>query len=109
MFPRRPAHLRSFDYIGMHRYFLTWCCHDRQPLFLQEDTVELVRAQILRACDPTRMTVFAYCFMPDHVHLLVEGLEAATDGKRYFGLAKQYLGICVRAASIGRAVATLRV
>jgi REP element-mobilizing transposase RayT len=34
----------------------------------------------------------AFCFMPDHVHLLVGGTCETSDGKRFIRRAKQYSG-----------------
>ena len=34
----------------------------------------------------------AYCFMPDHLHLLVHGESEAADCKSFIALAKQYSG-----------------
>jgi len=36
--------------------------------------------------------MLAYCFMPDHLHLLVEGVTAAADLRRFVKLAKQRSG-----------------
>jgi putative transposase len=36
--------------------------------------------------------IIAYCFMPDHLHMLVEGTRPDSDGRRFFSLAKQYSG-----------------
>ena len=91
-FPKHPAPLSDFDYTGPHRYFLTWCCFERQPLFSQRPVVENTTAQILRACEPSGIAVVAYCFMPDHLHLLVEGVATDADGRQFFRLAKQYAG-----------------
>ena len=38
------------------------------------------------------MAIVAYCFMPDHVHLLVEGQHVGADARRFIALAKQYSG-----------------
>ena len=38
------------------------------------------------------MAVVAYCFMPDHLHLLVQGLTAESDCRRFISRAKQYSG-----------------
>ena len=92
MFPRHPEPLQGFDYIGGHRYFLTWCCFERQPLFRNCDVVERTLLQILRAREPAGVEVIAYCFMPDHLHMLVEGARPDADGRRFFALAKQYAG-----------------
>ena len=36
--------------------------------------------------------MIAYCFMPDHLHLLVEGLAENSDCKRFIARLKQYSG-----------------
>ena len=38
------------------------------------------------------MAILAYCFMPDHFHLLVEGVTATADLRRFVKLAKQRSG-----------------
>lgn len=92
MFPKHPERLRNFDYLGAHRYFLTWCCFERQPLFQDPDVVERTMSQILRAREPAGIDIVAYCFMPDHLHMLVEGVRPDANGRRFFTLAKQYAG-----------------
>jgi hypothetical protein len=44
-----PEHLKTFDYLGLHQYFLTFCTHERHRLFEKADAVSLVRTQIERA------------------------------------------------------------
>jgi len=39
-----------------------------------------------------RFAVSAYCLMPDHAHLLVEGTTAASDLRRFVGRFKQKTG-----------------
>lgn len=36
--------------------------------------------------------LLTYCFMPDHLHLVAEGLSDDADCKRFIKLAKQYSG-----------------
>ena len=62
MFTRRPERLRSFDYVGFHRYFLTFCTYQRHPLFRDGFNVQLARDQILRAAQQEGFEVIAYCF-----------------------------------------------
>lgn len=87
-----PAPLRDFDYVGMHYYSLTWCCADRQFLFTEQDQVDLVREQILRACKETQFEVVADCYMPDHVHQLIHGRASTSNGLAFIKRAKQYSG-----------------
>ena len=93
----RPEHLKTFDYIGVYRYFLTFCTHERARLFVKPEAVELVRTQIERAAVDFKMAVIAYCFMPDHAHLLVEGQAADSDCRQFISRAKQYSGFHYKA------------
>jgi putative transposase len=87
-----PAPLKDFDYVGMHHYSLTWCCADRQCLFRQQDRVDAVRQQILRACREAEFEVVADCFMPDHLHQLVHGRTSTANCLSLIKRAKQYSG-----------------
>lgn len=89
---KHPHPLKDFDYIGKHYYSLTWNCEAREPVFIQQDRVDLVRGQILRACREEEFEVIVDCFMPDHVHKLVRGRSSTADGKRFIKRAKQYSG-----------------
>ncbi len=91
MFKPRPR-LTTFDYTGPYRYFLTFCTAGRHSVFEDETTVNTALAQILRAATQEDFDIPAYCFMPDHVHLLVEGTSATSDLRRFVKLAKQYSG-----------------
>ena len=88
---RRPR-LQTFDYVGPYRYFLTFCTHQRQRVFYSSDVVDAVLAQILRASRENDFAVVAYCFMPDHLHLLLEGTAQNSDLRRLARDAKQYSG-----------------
>lgn len=70
---RRPARLKTFDYKGRHRYFVSCATEARQKLFVDSDVVASVGDQILRTCDERDFIVLAFVFMEDHFHLLVEG------------------------------------
>jgi putative transposase len=92
-----PRHLPAFDYHGPHRYFLTFCTLGRHHAFRDAAAVHLVRGQFLRAADRHLFALVAYCFMPDHVHLLVEGTREDADLKEFESAAKQYSGFHYKA------------
>ena len=48
--------------------------------------------------DKECFSIWAYCFMPDHVHLLVEGLDSHSDMRRFVSLFKQKTGYWYRRA-----------
>lgn len=95
MRPRHPVHLDSFDYLGQYRYSLRFCTDARRPVFAITEVVSLAWSQILRAAHEQAFQVPAYCFMPDHVHLLVEGTAPNSDLRRFVARAKQYSGYLV--------------
>jgi putative transposase len=98
----RPSHLKHFDYVGLQRYFLTFCTDSRRPVFTKPPVVELVVSQILRAAGDESFAVAAYCFMPDHVHLLVEAQASTSDCLRFIRQAKQFSGYYYSRAFAGR-------
>ena len=87
-----PGHLKTFNYVGLHRYSLTFCTDRRRHLFRTPVVVGPVLAQISRAATENQFAVIAYCFMPDHLHLLIEGRSDESDCKRFIARAKQYSG-----------------
>jgi putative transposase len=92
VFPGHPEHLRTFDYLGIYRYSLTFCTVQREHRFIDPGVVDLVRAQFLRAAAERGFTILAYCFMPDHVHLLIASQNENSDCKQFIARAKQYSG-----------------
>jgi len=56
--------------------FLTFCTYQRHRSFIDGDKVEVVSTQIRRAAAQERFALTAYCYMPDHLHLLAEGRVA---------------------------------
>ena len=88
----RPEHLKGFDYRGGYRYFLTFCTHERRRVFVTAHPVDLVLSQILRTASAEHFDVAAYCFMPDHLHLLIEGAATSSDCCRFVSRAKQFSG-----------------
>jgi len=95
---RRPEHLKTFAYLGLYRYFLTFCTYRRHRRFGTADRVSAVRAQIERAAREERFALAAYCFMPDHLHLLIEGQDDGADCLRFITRAKQRSGYHYQAA-----------
>ena len=92
MFPRHPERLKTFNYHGLHRYHLRFCTHQRRRIFVVPAAVELVLCEIRRAARAEQFAILAYCFMPDHVHLIVQAIGEAADLKRFTTRAKQFSG-----------------
>jgi len=65
---------------------------ERALLFVDEEVVDGVRSQILRASAAERFAISAYCFMPDHLHLFVSAQAADSNALRFIASAKQLSG-----------------
>src|SRR5262245_9001549 len=81
--------LSGFDYLGPYRYSLTLCVRQRQRVFVRVEVVSLIEEQIRQAAASKDFAVPAYCFMPDHLHLLVEGLSPDADLRAFVRILKQ--------------------
>jgi len=100
MRPKRPR-LDPALYLGVQQYFLTFCTAGRQPRFVDSAIVALVREQIWRCAECFDFAVLAYCFMPDHLHLLIEGTTDGADLIAFVHQAKQRSGYACRAIGSG--------
>jgi putative transposase len=88
----RPKRLQHHSYLGLSRYFLTFCVRERRRVFLNERMISPTMAQIRQAAKDQRFAVLAYCFMPDHVHLLVEGVAEDSNLCQFVTVAKRRSG-----------------
>ncbi|MBI3401185.1 MAG: transposase [Acidobacteria bacterium] len=88
----RPPRIVGFSYIGPYRYFLTFCTGNRQTAFTIAAIVDQTLVQFRRTARDEAFAILAYCLMPDHVHLLVEGLCDDSGLRRFAKLAKQRSG-----------------
>lgn len=96
MITDRPQRLVGVSYIGFQRYFVTTCTAFRKPLFNDHAVGADVAGQILQLSREFEFAVIAYCFMPDHVHLLLGGQSEQADLERFVKRAKQVTGFAYR-------------
>ena len=89
MATRRPPRVRGFAYTGPNRYFITICTLDRHRYFLSADLVDVLRSQLLTTAAAYRFAVLAYCFMPDHLHALLEAVSEDSDFLKCVYMFKQ--------------------
>jgi len=71
----RPKRLKTFNYIGCYHYSLTFCTFRRNWYFEDGHLVRLIEEQLSRTAPEHHFDELAYCFMPDHLHLLLSGLQ----------------------------------
>jgi putative transposase len=90
-FPQRPR-LKSFDYIGTYSYFITILTKDHDAHFKEAEVVSCLINLLLETVKSERFDVLGYCFMPDHLHLLIMGMDDKSNLKRFISLFKQKSG-----------------
>ncbi len=90
-FPKRPR-LKDFDYIGTYAYFVTILTKDRGTYLKEVEVVDSLIGILVEKARSERFSVLAYCFMPDHLHLLVSGEDDNSNLKKFISLFKQKSG-----------------
>jgi putative transposase len=95
--PRRlamgyPHRLDAQEYSGYRLYFLTIGTFRRARHFADPTVVETAQSHFLRTAVTEGYAVLAYCFMPDHLHMVVAGSRESADFRRFVSAAKQAAG-----------------
>jgi putative transposase len=76
---RRPNRLPPAAYMGRRSYLVTICLKNRRRLFTNPAMVHRLIALLGQETSLHFFTVYAYCFMPDHCHLLLTGRSPNCD------------------------------
>jgi putative transposase len=84
--------LNRYSYIGERRCFFTICTHRQQRPFVSTETVDPVWSRFLQCAEREQIAITAYCFMPNHLHLLTLGMAPPSDSLRFVNAAKQESG-----------------
>ena len=88
-FRRKNIRLLRSDYLGHQWYFLTACTEDRAP-FLRDAPLVFEHLDLLgEEAKEQWVAIQAYCFMPDHLHLLTNGTHPKAECLRFVKVFKQ--------------------
>ena len=88
-FARKNIRLPVGNYLGKRDYFVTVCCRMRRPLLTGDETACFVLDQLRCLAARAGFAIQAYCLMPDHLHLLAEGLCDQCDLLQFVSGFKQ--------------------
>ena len=78
-YPHKNIRLSPSNYLGQQTYFVTSCCYARRKIFSDPRRCQWL-LDVLRVESTVRgFVIHAYCIMPDHLHLLAEGLAEHSD------------------------------
>jgi REP-associated tyrosine transposase len=82
-FPQRKnPRLPPANYRGRRFYFVTLCCFQRRKTFAHPSRCGWLLESIQSEAATKNFAVPAYCIMPDHCHLLLQGLDESSDFQR---------------------------
>jgi putative transposase len=84
--------LPGFSYVGEAEYSITCCTFNRHRFFTEAAVVDAVRTQLLHISTEQGFEIPAYCFMPDHVHVLATGTSDDSDLRQFVTRWKQQTG-----------------
>jgi len=75
---RSSPRLATFDYVGQYAYSITVNTVAKHRAFTSSAVVHDCLDTLVEASSKHEFVVHAYCFMPDHLHLLIEGSESSS-------------------------------
>ena len=99
-FPKRPRLLEKEYYKGFGTYFITICTVNKLPLFAKTNIVNSAIKYLQPISQKEKISIVIYCFMPNHVHFLLQGNSQTSDVLRFVRAYKQLSGF--RFASVHR-------
>jgi putative transposase len=92
----RPHRLPSGLYRGEQTVAFTCCVEGAQPLFRDDCVVAAFLPMLRTAAEQNGCRVLIYCFMPDHLHVLLDGQTGTADPLRAMREFKQRAGWWLR-------------
>jgi putative transposase len=66
-------------YLGETTAAFTLCVHDKKPIFQESTVIEAFIKLLYASVENSRCIVPVYCFMPDHLHIILTGAEPQAD------------------------------
>lgn len=86
---KKLTRLSDFSYKGCYRYFITLRCHSRCSHFANSNLIAEALQTLNNTAKQRNFHIWAYCFMPDHLHLLIEGKTENADMRKFVSAFKQ--------------------
>jgi len=75
MFKRKSNRVQYFKYQGCFVYFVTICTAEKRAYFIDNQLINALLTRLREDAAKFSFQIFTYCFMPDHLHLLLVGNE----------------------------------
>jgi putative transposase len=91
-FRHKNIRLPADRYRGGGWFFITFCCEQRRAVFREPECCEWFLRNLAATSGGRAIAVHAFCLMPDHIHLLAQGLEPSSDLLKFLKSLKQKTG-----------------
>ena len=88
-FRRIHIRLESGRYKDCQWYFLTMCTETRTNRFHNTKLVAILQELLKKESTINGFNLYAYCFMPNHLHILINGTKEDSDLLRFVKGFKQ--------------------
>lgn len=95
-FRRKPNRLPTSNYAGPRSYLVTLCLQGRRPLFTKPQLVHRLISLLGQTAQAHFFDVYAYCFMPDHCHLVLCGLRPTSQLSTFVRAFKGHATVALR-------------
>ena len=85
--------LARSEYVGIKRISFTLCVDEKRSLFTDKKLIELFADMLDVVLAKHKIRNWIYVFMPDHVHLVLEGMSSKSDLWKAVKEFKQKTGV----------------
>jgi putative transposase len=85
---RKSTRLSPSKYLGAQSYFVTICCDRRRPYLAKKSIATRVVAILHECAANQNFQLHAYCAMPDHLHILTEGVREDSSLGEFMRIVK---------------------
>jgi len=85
---KKRIRLKNYDYTGYNCYFITICTRDKKHALKDAGLIAWLADILKEKAESFSFRIWAYCFMLDHLHLLIEGKAINSDMKKFISSYK---------------------
>jgi len=85
---RKTTRLKDFDYSLPHAYFITLCTKDKVEYFKDNGFYREIIGCLIHEKEKYGFSIYAYCLMPDHLHILLSPKELGRSIPDFIGAFK---------------------
>lgn len=96
-----PPRLQGFDYSASRSYFVTFCVSRREPIFRNQEAASIAQSIILGLRRRLWFWLYAYCIMPDHLHLVFKKNQGSRSVQTIVSSLKRQILMRCRANGVG--------